>query len=86
MKVTPGRFQLPGVAPEHDQGFKEPYMSEHAEIVRFRREIEALRAKYEPEIVRLIGVAPLGADRVQEWGYTADGRWVSRIVSVTAAA
>lgn len=61
-------------------------MSERAEIVRLHEEIVALsrenqKLRNESEIVRLVGVAPLGAGRVQEWGYTADSRWVSRIVN-----
>ena len=41
--------------------------------------IQRLRDKHEPKIVELVGVAPAGPDEMLRVGYTADGRWVSRI-------
>ena len=61
-------------------------MSERAEIARLRRaldnshrENQRLRDKYEPKIVRLVGVAPAGTDRLLLLGDTADGRQITRI-------
>ena len=44
-----------------------------------RREIKRLQDEHEPKIVELVGVAPAGPDQMLRAGYTADGRWVSRI-------
>lgn len=42
-------------------------------------EKQDLLNKHEPEIVELVAVAPAGSDQMLRAGYTADGRWVSRI-------
>lgn len=47
-------------------------------IKRLRSKLEELRDRYEPEICELVAVAPAGPDQMQKWGFTADGRWVSR--------
>ena len=47
-----------------------------------RREIKRLEDRLEelePEIVELVAVAPAGPDQMLIAGYTADGRWVSRM-------
>ena len=49
------------------------------EITRLRRELQELKDKHEPEIVRLVAVAIAGPNGMLEVGYTADGRRVERI-------
>ena len=49
------------------------------EIKRLQDENQRLLDEHEPEIVKLVGVAPAGPDQMLRAGYTADGRWVSRV-------
>ena len=45
---------------------------------RLRSELEKLREKHEPEICELVAVTTGYGPNMQEWGLTADDRWVSR--------
>ena len=51
-------------------------------INELERMVQELQDRYEPEIVKLRGVAIAGPNRMMEVGYTADGRWVERITPI----
>ena len=50
-----------------------------AENGKLRREVNRLRDTYEPEI-RTQHVATAGPGQILVAGYTADGRWMERVV------